>query len=147
MLSQTVGYAIIALGYLAETGEGPILVKDIADATGVPAAYLSKIVNTLAKKGLVNTQRGIKGGVTLSRDATDITLYHLCEAMDDPLLQGKCMLATANCSDERACPAHKFWTVHREQQIEFLKTTTLKNVAEFEGKQKRWRQLPKKTKA
>ena len=134
MLSQTVGYAINALGHLADVGnDGPILVRDIAHATQIPSAYLSKIINTLAKKGFVLTQRGIKGGVSLARRADEVTLYDLCFALDDPLIQNRCMLGAATCSDERACPAHRFWVSHRKRQLEFLRQTTLRNVAEFEA--------------
>jgi Rrf2 family iron-sulfur cluster assembly transcriptional regulator len=132
MLSQTVGYAITALGHLAVAETGPILVRDIAAATDIPGAYLSKIINTLAKKGFVVTQRGIKGGVTLAQPPGDVTLYDLCLALDDPLIQNRCMLGTSVCSDERACPAHRFWVSHRMRQVEFLKQTSLQDVADFE---------------
>lgn len=140
MLSQTVGYAIIALGYIAVRGsQQPILVRDIAQATDIPSAYLSKIINALAKKGFVNTQRGIRGGVTLAKAATDISLHDLAQALDDPLTQSRCMLGTTVCSDERSCPAHAFWTAQRKRKLDFLKRTTLKDVAEFENRQKRWK--------
>ena len=60
MLSQTVGYAIAALGHLSrfQKQPGPQFVRDIAKATGIPPAYLAKIVHTLARKGYLTTQRG-----------------------------------------------------------------------------------------
>jgi Rrf2 family iron-sulfur cluster assembly transcriptional regulator len=134
VLSQTVGYAIQALGYLAGRDGQPILVREIAGDTGIPAGYLAKIVNTLARKGYVSTQRGIGGGVTLNRAAEGISLFELASAFDDPLVQVKCMLGTAACSDDRACPCHSFWKPHRDRIIEFLRSTSVMQVAEFEAR-------------
>ena len=82
MLSQAVGYAAIALGYVAAGGGKSILVKQIAEDSDIPASYLAKIVNSLARKGIVATQRGIGGGVSLAKPATEVTLFDLCVALD-----------------------------------------------------------------
>ncbi len=132
MLSQSVGYAAIALGYVAAAGGKPILVKEIAAASEMPASYLAKIINGLARKGLVLTQRGIGGGVVLARPATEITLHDLCVCLDDPCVLPRCMLGTAECSDARACPAHQFWTQYRNRYIDYLRRMTVADVAAFE---------------
>lgn len=138
MLSQGTGYAATALAYVAAGGGRPVLVREIAEATDLPAPYLAKLVHALAKRGIVGTQRGIGGGVTLARAAQDISLHDLCEALGDPVLQRRCMLGTAECSDERACPAHKFWVAQRVRAQEYLRSMTIADVAAFETK-RRWR--------
>lgn len=138
MLSQAVGYAATAMAYVAAAGGNLVLVKDIAQATGIPAPYLAKIINTLARKGLVSTQRGINGGVTLARPAQDISLFDVCVAFDDPITQARCMLGTAPCSDERSCPAHAFWKAQREKVVAYCHDLTVADVATFETK-RRWR--------
>jgi Rrf2 family protein len=140
MLSQAVGYAATALGRIAAAGGAPVLIKDVAQDCDIPAAYLAKIVNALARKGIVATQRGIGGGVSLARPASELTVYDLCVALDDPIVLSRCMLGIAPCSDERACPAHRFWTVHRAKQAEFLQNTTVADVAAFETR-RRWKHL------
>lgn len=132
MMSQAVGYAASALGHIAAAGGKPVLVKEVADAAEIPAPYLAKIIQTLARKGLVVTQRGIGGGVTLARPPADISLFELCVALDDPAVLERCMLGTAICSDERACPAHKFWAVERARIHAYLKSMTVADVAAFE---------------
>lgn len=132
MLDQTVGYAITALGYVAAQEGKPVFVREISEATGTPRAYLAKIINTLSRKGYVETRRGVAGGVRLNRPAEELTLYEVCEALDDPIVSRPCMLGVAECSDERACPCHEFWIPHREKEIEFLKRTTVRNIADFE---------------
>jgi len=137
MLTQAVGYAATALGYVAAAGGKPVLVKDVAEGCDIPGPYLAKIVHSLSRMGLVNTQRGVGGGVTLARGPGEVTLYDLCQALGDPIVQRRCMLGTAECSDERACPAHKFWTAHRARQVDFLKATTIADIAAFETR-RRW---------
>lgn len=114
-----------------------MLVRTIASKCDLPAPFLSKIVNKLARAGLVKTQRGVHGGVTLARPADKITLCEVCEALDDPILERRCMLGVSECSEARACPAHDFNTKHRAQTMGFLQTTTIADVAAFET-QRRW---------
>lgn len=132
MLAQAVGYAAAALGHIALAAGKPLLVKDIADACGIPPAYLAKIVNQLARRGILSTQRGIGGGVTLARSPHDISLFELCESLGDPIVQCRCLLSAAPCSDDRACPAHAFWKVHRASLVEFLQRMSVAQMAEFE---------------
>ncbi len=138
MLSQSVGYAITALGCIASAGGKPVLVKEIAEAANIPPSYLAKIIHSLARRGLVNTQRGVGGGVTLARAAVEISLYDVCVALDDSAVQPVCMLGNATCSDERACPAHKHWQVQRAKNIDFLASTTVADVAAFEAR-RQWK--------
>ena len=141
MLSQAVGYAATALGFVAAAGGRAVLVKDIAEAADIPAPYLAKIIQTLARKGLVLTQRGIGGGVTLARSADQLRLYDLCVALDDPSVQSRCMLGIAECTDERACPAHQFWTRQRASCQEYLRRMSVADIAAFETR-RRWKGLP-----
>jgi Rrf2 family protein len=138
MVTQAVGYAATALGYVAAGGGKPVLVRDMALACAIPGAFLAKIVHLLGRKGFVSTQRGVGGGVTLARPAKELTLFDLCVALDDPIVTPRCMLGIAECSDERSCPAHQFWKPHRLRQVEFLKQTTVADIAAFETR-RRWR--------
>ena len=135
MLGQSVGYAAVALGIIAQGNDKPMLVKDIAELGNIPGPYLAKLVHILGRKGLVETQRGIGGGVLLKKDPSKISLYDLCKCFDDPVLAERCMLGNAECSDERACPCHKFWKTKCKQEIEFLKRTTIKELAAFERRE------------
>lgn len=134
MVSPAVGYAAAAMGYLATRHNGPMRVQELAEAIGAPAAYLSKIIHTLARKGLFSTTKGKGGGVILGADPRKVTLFDLCEAMDDDIMHPKCALGISECSDERACPAHKLQMAIRAKQIEFLKQTTVQHVGEFNAR-------------
>lgn len=131
-LAQGSGYATLALGYIASAAGKPVLVRAVAEACDLPAPYLSKIINRLSRAGLVNTQRGVHGGVVLARDATDITLRDVCVALDDPVIAKRCLLGTEECSDERACPAHEFSTEMRTKMLDYLENTTIADISAFE---------------
>jgi Rrf2 family transcriptional regulator, iron-sulfur cluster assembly transcription factor len=135
MLSPMTGYAATALAWLSMQENGPEQVRDIAQGAGVPEAYLGKIVHQLARKGLVLTQRGYGGGVIFERDPRELSLLDIAEALDDPILTPKCMLGVEDCSDERACPAHAFWKVHRAREIAYLAETTIDDIRKFEIQQ------------
>lgn len=111
-----------------------MLVREIAELADVPAPFLAKLVHILGRKGVVETQRGIGGGVVLVGKPETISLYDLCEFFDDPILKDRCMLSNAVCSDERACACHKFWMKHRGREIEYLKRTTIAQLAKFEAR-------------
>ncbi|MEM0982727.1 MAG: Rrf2 family transcriptional regulator [Planctomycetota bacterium] len=131
-LSQPSGYALVALGYLA-TGSGkPVLVRTIAEERGLPAPYLSKLIHRLAKAGIVKTQRGLHGGVTLAVDPAECSIMRICRILGDPILEQRCLLGVARCADVRACPAHGFASVAREQATAFLERTTIAEIGGFE---------------
>ncbi len=62
MISQTSEYALRATIYLARHPSVSFTTRQIAEATGMPAGYLSKVLQTLARVGIVQSQRGLHGG-------------------------------------------------------------------------------------
>jgi Rrf2 family iron-sulfur cluster assembly transcriptional regulator len=138
MLSQAVNHACAALGCVAAIGRPSLLVKEISESCDVPAAYLAKIINTLARKGIVRTQRGVGGGVSLARPPAEVSLYDICIALEDPAVAPRCLLGNAKCTEDRACPAHEFCTDYREGLARFLRKTTIADIAAFENR-RRWR--------
>jgi len=135
-LSQTTGYAIQAMAYLDEPDGEPKFVRDVAEATGVPAAYLAKLVQKLVDAGLVESKKGFWGGIRLARPAREISLLEVSNALDGPRWMGQCLLGLEECSDARACPAHEFWKSARDLIRSKLAETRLSDVAEFEQRKK-----------
>ena len=73
-LTKKADYGLMALKYLAEHPETPALsAKDIADAYGIPAQLLAKILQRMTKTGLLKSHAGMNGGYALSRDARAIS--------------------------------------------------------------------------
>ncbi|USN99958.1 MAG: Rrf2 family transcriptional regulator [Phycisphaeraceae bacterium] len=130
MLSPTTGYAALALALLAKAGGQSVRVQYVADRCGIPGPYLSKIIHTLARNGLVGTRRGVGGGAWLAADAREITLLRLCELLDDPVLERSCLLGLPMCRPDGACSAREFCGPQRDHLVEYLRGVTLADFAE-----------------
>lgn len=132
-LSQTTGYAIKALACIAaESGASQI--RDIAERTEISVSYLAKVIHRLGSGGLVESRRGNKGGIWLAREADEITLLQISEAVDGESQFTSCILGLDACSDARACPAHEFWKSVRISIRQKLESTTLADVVAFEAR-------------
>lgn len=81
MLSQTVEYALRAVVFLADK-DAPQKTGQIAEATKVPAAYLSKVLQGLVRAGVLQSQRGIGGGITLALSAEELTILDVVNAVE-----------------------------------------------------------------
>ena len=133
MFNKKVAYAVRCLVYLAQRND-PVLIREISKTTEIPHPYLAKIVNDLTRKGLVKSQRGIGGGITLAKNPQSISVYDICVAFDDPLLKQECLLGMPNCSDETACEFHPFWSKEKEKIINFLSGNTIDKIAKARKK-------------
>ncbi len=131
-LSQTTGYAILALSCLSGCGDQWVMAKDMARCTGISLPYLSKVLHALGNSGLIEAKRGYRGGFRLARPADQITLLDIAEAVEGEAWKPRCLLGLEECSDARACPTHAFWTKQRAAIEAELRRQTLKKVAEFE---------------
>lgn len=128
-LSQTTGYAVRALCCLHEPGGQPVLVEDVAESTGIPRSYLSKLIHKLAKKGLVKARRGHHGGVVLAKPSAEITLEELSEAIEGAAWQKRCLMGLMGCSEANPCVLHEFWHATLEQILARMRAVTLADLA------------------
>ena len=114
-------------------------IHEIAECSGVPRAYLAKILKRLNDADLVKSKRGHKGGIWLTRPATEITIWDISKAVDGDEFISRCLLGDEFCDDSRDCPTHAFWKVERTKIHDELVRTTLANVVAFNKKRKRSR--------
>lgn len=85
-LNMTVGYGLMAVGYLAEhADEGWIPGDRIAEEHSTPLEFFFKIMQDLNKRNVVSSKRGPRGGFKLARPATEITLLEVIEATGGPI--------------------------------------------------------------
>ncbi len=118
--------AIRAALYLAGRPPGELSpVHEVAKATKLPSAYLSKVIQRLAQAGLVRTFRGPGGGIELGKSPEAITLWSLVRATDGPSDVDRCALGIGNCSPSNPCPLHGRWAPLREDFQKLLEGTTL----------------------
>lgn len=93
MISQTAEYALRATVYLAAQGPNPQRTSDISESTKVPQAYLAKVLQGLASKGLVVMRRGVGGGVKLARPSAELTIFDVVDAIAPIEKVSKCPIS------------------------------------------------------
>ncbi|MBB5317348.1 Rrf2 family transcriptional regulator [Tunturiibacter empetritectus] len=97
-LTKKADYGLMALKYLAEQTDGSAhSAKDIAEAYHIPPQLLAKILQTLAKAGLLVSHAGTNGGYALSRSATEMTAFEVIRAIDGPLFITSCITIHGTC--------------------------------------------------
>jgi len=106
MFSQTVEYALRAVVHLADSAPEPRTTDQIALATKVPKAYLSKILQGLSRNGIVRSQRGLGGGMTLHKAADELTILEVVNAVDPIRRITTCPLGLET-HGVRLCPLHR----------------------------------------
>ena len=106
MLSQTVEYALRAVVYLANRPGESARTSEIAELTKVPPAYLSKVLQALSREEIVTSRRGIGGGVTLSRDPSELTVLDVVQAVDPIQRINSCPLEL-KAHGVHLCPLHR----------------------------------------
>jgi Rrf2 family protein len=132
VITQTGQYALQALIYLAhQPNNGYSLCRDIGHDLGIPEPYLSKILHLLARKGLLESQKGRHGGFRLGVSADEISLFAVIEPLEDMERYYRCLLGPGTCTDEDPCPLHHVWQDVRDKYLASLKSTTIAQVARF----------------
>ncbi len=132
-LSHTTGYAIVALSYVGCSEKPWVQAREIAERTGIPRPYLSKILHALGRAGLIHTKRGNGGGVALARPAGRMTLLDVARAVEPMAERPRCVLGMTTCSDDKPCPMHDFWREIRKQIQQQLAVTTLAQAAQYQS--------------
>ncbi len=126
MLSQSAEYALRAVFYLAEHGDGePVRVNDVAEALDMPRNYLSKLLHVLVRAGVLASMRGPHGGFRLALPPENVHLIDVVRYFDEFTLGRRCVLGRAKCSDANPCGAHERWKPLAAQINAFFRETTI----------------------
>src|SRR5689334_740048 len=103
-LTKKADYALMAMKHLAEHADSAACsAKDVAGSYGIPQEALAKILQRLAKAGLVNSQHGINGGYTLARNPHQISAFEVIQAIDGPLFITSCITVRGECEQTGRC--------------------------------------------
>src|SRR5687767_9096392 len=106
MISQTTEYALRVMVYLASVAGQTPTNAQISSATRTPAAYLAKVVRSLARAGLLRSQRGLHGGSSIARAPDQITIHDVVQAVDPIQRITTCPLGLKN-HGVNLCPLHR----------------------------------------
>lgn len=130
ILSQTAIYALRATLWLADQEPAVRLrVDDIAEQLDVPRNYLSKILHTLARAGILTSTRGPGGGFQLARPAPDLMLAEVVERFDQLPEESGCLLGRRECSDRDPCAAHEQWKGVSSSVKDFFRRTSIADLS------------------
>ncbi len=114
-------YGIRGVLYLAQQDEGKVsMLSAIAKSQDVPPRFLAKIFQALAKAGVVKSHRGAKGGFSLARPASEITIKDVIEAVEGPIYLNVCLMEAGECNRTSLCPMHAIWEQAQEQMMAVL---------------------------
>jgi Rrf2 family protein len=129
-ITRQADYATRAILYLARVGKDErVATSQVAKEQKIPPSFLAKIISQLSIAGLLNTSRGAHGGIKLARNARDISLLEVIEAIDGPINLNMCVEGEGNCMFEENCPLRPVWCDARKELVTKLKNTTFAQLA------------------
>jgi Rrf2 family transcriptional regulator, cysteine metabolism repressor len=140
IFSTKAEYGVRVMAHLAERdGREPVALGAIAEAEGLPLAYLEQLVQRLRRADLVCSRRGARGGYTLARAADTITMAEVVSALEGRIAPIECITSGMDadgepvCSREattdRACPTKLLWTRVQGAIVGTLEDITLSDLA------------------
>lgn len=109
-LNRLTDYAVVVMGQMASDRDRVRSAAQIAEATGVPLPTVAKLMNLLAKDGLIASQRGATGGYRLARGAETISVAEIVQAIEGPIALTACVEGVGGgCEAEHFCPMRGNW--------------------------------------
>ena len=144
MFSTKAEYGVRVMVHLAREGgaaadPAPISLGSIADAEGLPLAYLEHLVQRLRRAELVESRRGARGGYSLARPAAEITMAEVVQALEGEIAPIECITADPDgqlvCARDGEpghdpCPTKLLWTRVQGSIVRTLTDMTLADLAQ-----------------
>jgi len=125
-ISRGTDYGIQGILYLARQPLDKVsLLHEVAQVQNVPESYLAKIFQDLAKAGLVRSHRGAKGGFSLARPSSQITLRQIIEALQGPISLNRCLDIREGCVNSETCPVADVLRKAQQQMLATLDAASL----------------------
>ncbi len=124
-ITRQADYAVRAVLHLAElnTNGKRAPTSKIADEQQIPPSFLAKIVSQLSVAGVVQTSRGARGGVSLARNPSEISLLEVIEAIDGPITLNECVTNPKACPFRQHCKVHEIWCKSQAELVDKLANT------------------------
>jgi Rrf2 family protein len=130
MITRSGTHALNALAMLGTLPDGTRAgAARIARQIKAPSNYLGKLLRVLSRAGLVESRRGSDGGFRLSRSSSAISLIDVLEPIDHVSRLKGCILGRLRCPGSNPCTMHEDWSRVRDHYLDFLRSTTLADLA------------------
>ena len=129
-LSKKTDYGLIALKDLASSASGTSSAREIAARYDIPVELLAKVLQRLARHGLLESHQGTRGGYQLSRPASRISVADVIQAIDGPVLVTACSDEDETCDQYSKCNVRDpLWRL-KDRIVQSLSSFTLQELAE-----------------
>jgi Rrf2 family protein len=129
-LSKKADYALMAMKHLAtRPGAASASAREIAEQYDIPIELLAKVLQRLARRGLLTSHQGTRGGYRLSRPSTAISIADVIQAIDGPLTVTACSSDAENCGQYAKCSVRDpLWRI-KDRIVAALATCSLEEIA------------------
>lgn len=125
-LTRPAEYALRALTYLASRPNGAtVMAREVAAATGVPPHYLAKILQQMARAGLLESVKGPAGGFRLAEGVAGLPLRKVLDAAAPGQSRPGCPVGIEPCDARAVCGFHDSWEATRRGIVEYLQGISL----------------------
>ena len=129
-LTREADYGIRSVLFLARQPYKKVsFVTEISEDYKIPRSFLAKILQKLVKGKIVRSYRGVKGGFSLARQARDITVLDVLEAIEGKVALNVCIADKKQCEFNRHCPIHSVWAIAQTKVVEVLKKANFEDLA------------------
>ncbi len=109
-INKLTDYAVVVLAQMAGEPDKVITASRLAGDTNLPVPTVAKLLKSLARGGILASQRGAGGGYVLGRNAADITVAEIISALEGPISLTECVDGTQGyCEVESLCPMRGNW--------------------------------------
>jgi len=130
LLTRASEYALLSLDTIRKSDK-PVGAEQLANDLNIPKSFLAKIMQNLAKEGILESRKGAHGGFLLSKDLDQITLYHIIKAAEGkPPAILDCTQYSGSCPNGSigSCSISPFLHTFQNKIDNFLINLTLKDI-------------------
>ena len=129
-LSKKADYALMAMKHLAMRADAASAsAREIAEQYDIPIELMAKVLQRLARRGLLTSHQGTRGGYRLSRPSTSISVADIIQAIDGPVTVTACSTEDEKCDQYAKCSVRDpLWRI-KDRILSALSTCSLAEVA------------------
>jgi Rrf2 family protein len=129
-LTRAADYAVRVMIHLAALPPGTRVSRsELSTAAECPEQFLCKVLQSLARAGLIVSHRGNTGGFELQESHRSASLLQVVEAIEGPLHLNVCLNHSQGCSRQGWCPAHTVWGEAQNALSKVLGAATIGDLA------------------
>jgi Rrf2 family protein len=129
-LTRAADYGVRVMVHLAMLGDGErALLPALAEASEAPESFLSKVLQALARGGLIWSRRGKSGGFAILPRGRAASMLEVIEAIDGPICLNQCLTSGIGCERRGWCPAHPVWVRAQHAMLNVLVQESIAELA------------------